>query len=85
MCGDGGMAPLGRSPWKRHYGKLVVGDHIEEEGGSGHIKRHVLPHAPSPTMTSFLRIDSVMAIERVLKDADEVQKTRSRQSAARSR
>ena len=36
-------------------------------------------------MTSFLRIDSVMVIEGVSMDGDEVQKTRSRQSPIQSR
>jgi hypothetical protein len=52
--------------WEGALGKDTVGEVSFDAvmgavDGGGYIKRHVLPHAPSPTMTSFLRIDSVMA------------------------
>ena len=34
-----------------------------EEEEERYMRRHVFPQAPSPTMTNFLRMDSVIVVE----------------------
>ena len=42
-------------------GEISEGDDkAKKDGGLEYIKRQVFPHAPSPTMTSFLRMDSAI-------------------------
>ena len=42
-------------------GEISEGDDkAKKDGGLEYIKRQVFPHAPSPTMTNFLRMDSAI-------------------------